>query len=607
MADAVQDRIEREARFASDVSHELRSPITALSAAVEVLDGRREELPERSQQALDVVVNQVRRFDQMVLDLLELSRLEAGVDESHREPVVLSDTVRRDRGPQRLRRRALRRHRRSEVPIILDRRRVERIVVNLLDNAKAHAGGPARVALEDGSRGTLRLVVEDSGPGVPPGERDRVFERFYRGTEARRRVGTGLGPGPGQRARHGHGWSGLGRGSPRRRGPLRGVVPGGPGVTLASAGRDLARDGRSGGWRPRCWRPTVALGAWACGVAPEGRRGRSTGATSSSGWPTPRPTHHVRPRCPAPTAGDDAATGDHGPRRAGQGLPGPGRQPGRRRPSDRRSGRICSGIIRELQNGPTSAERAAGLRTAVPFSAVTVLGISQRGRHGHDRRGAELPRAPPVADRAAAGGRSAGHDPHGSGPRHRPRPLHGGGNAVPVPRCDGSAPQEARPLGVARRLPAAGARAASPDPPCRLRRQRRFGGLSAGQGEDGEVVEGEELGGVARVARDAIGADLQERACAGPSARTRRPRAGSAAPCRSTQPIGSRVMASPAPLISSTKSDIDRLLRPPTVPPGGPATSTDGGGFTAPVVDVGTDEHSGRRQCASGDTYVTVS
>ena len=49
MADAVQDRIEREARFASDVSHELRSPITALSAAVELLDGRREELPERSQ------------------------------------------------------------------------------------------------------------------------------------------------------------------------------------------------------------------------------------------------------------------------------------------------------------------------------------------------------------------------------------------------------------------------------------------------------------------------------------------------------------------------------------------------------------------------------
>ena len=56
MADAVQERIEREQRFASDVSHELRSPITALTAAVEVLDARRDDLPDRSQQALDVVV-----------------------------------------------------------------------------------------------------------------------------------------------------------------------------------------------------------------------------------------------------------------------------------------------------------------------------------------------------------------------------------------------------------------------------------------------------------------------------------------------------------------------------------------------------------------------
>jgi two-component system, OmpR family, sensor histidine kinase MtrB len=85
MADAVQGRIQREARFSSDVSHELRSPITALTAAVEVLDARRADISERSQQALDVVVNQVRRFDQMVLDLLELSRLDAGVGDLHFE------------------------------------------------------------------------------------------------------------------------------------------------------------------------------------------------------------------------------------------------------------------------------------------------------------------------------------------------------------------------------------------------------------------------------------------------------------------------------------------------------------------------------------------
>jgi two-component system, OmpR family, sensor histidine kinase MtrB len=193
MADAVQDRIEREARFASDVSHELRSPITALSAAVEVLDGRREELPDRSQQALDVVVNQVHRFDQMVLDLLELSRLDAGVDESHQEPVVPADAVRRIATRYGYGDVPYDACRRSEVTVLLDKRRLERIVVNLLDNAQNHAGGPARIALEDGNRSALRLVVEDSGPGVPPSERDHIFERFFRGTEARRGVGTGLG------------------------------------------------------------------------------------------------------------------------------------------------------------------------------------------------------------------------------------------------------------------------------------------------------------------------------------------------------------------------------------------------------------------------------
>ncbi len=95
MADAVQERIERDQRFTSDVSHELRSPITALTAAVEVLDARRDDLPDRTQQALDVVVGQVRRFDDMVIDLLELSRLEAGAEDLHAEPVDIVELCER--------------------------------------------------------------------------------------------------------------------------------------------------------------------------------------------------------------------------------------------------------------------------------------------------------------------------------------------------------------------------------------------------------------------------------------------------------------------------------------------------------------------------------
>jgi two-component system, OmpR family, sensor histidine kinase MtrB len=193
MADAVQARIEREARFASDVSHELRSPITALTAAVEVLDGRRDDIPERTQQALDVVVDQVRRFDSMVIDLLELARIDAGATDLNVEDVSLVDLTRR----------VAARFGEPDVPIVavnglprraaLDKVRFERILGNLLENARNHGGGPVRIELAAAAPGRFRLAVEDGGPGVAQGERDRIFERFARGSAARHRIGTGLG------------------------------------------------------------------------------------------------------------------------------------------------------------------------------------------------------------------------------------------------------------------------------------------------------------------------------------------------------------------------------------------------------------------------------
>ncbi len=193
MADAVQTRLEREARFASDVSHELRSPITALTAAVEVLDARRADLPERTQQALDVVVTQVRRFDQMVMDLLELSRIDAGSTELHREDVQIGDLISR----------IAHRYGFPDVPIdvnpklaatiSIDKLRFERVLANLLDNANQHGGGPTRVTVEPRGRASIVLTVEDAGPGVARGERARIFERFARGSAARHKIGTGLG------------------------------------------------------------------------------------------------------------------------------------------------------------------------------------------------------------------------------------------------------------------------------------------------------------------------------------------------------------------------------------------------------------------------------
>ena len=192
MADAVQERIEREERFASDVSHELRSPITALSAAIDVLAARRSELSDRNQQALDVVTTQVRRFDRMVIDLLELSRLDSGTSAPRYESVEIVDFVRR----------IAQRSGFGTVPIVAsgivhdhitsDRLRLERIIVNLLVNAREHAGGPVAILI-DGRLDSIAITVVDEGPGIPEAERQRIFNRFARGTSAARGTGTGLG------------------------------------------------------------------------------------------------------------------------------------------------------------------------------------------------------------------------------------------------------------------------------------------------------------------------------------------------------------------------------------------------------------------------------
>ena len=193
MADAVQTRIEREARFASDVSHELRSPITALTAAVEVLDARRTDIPERTQQALDVVVSQVRRFDDMVIDLLELSRLDAGATDLNVETLDIIGLTHRiaarfgspdidvDVDPTTPR------------EIDIDKVRFERVLGNLIENANHHGGGALSVDVAPSRNKMLRFAVEDGGPGVAQSERDRIFERFARGSAARHRIGTGLG------------------------------------------------------------------------------------------------------------------------------------------------------------------------------------------------------------------------------------------------------------------------------------------------------------------------------------------------------------------------------------------------------------------------------
>ena len=196
MVDALQERIERDARFASDVSHELRSPLTTLATSLQVMEARRAEMPERSRRALDLLAADLNRFERLVQDLLEISRFDVGAANLDLEEVRFGELVRHAVGA------ALER----PVPIDLDattaglvvradKRRVERVVANLVANGETYGGGVVRVGATR-RNGRVRLEVDDAGPGVPPSEREHVFERFARGHTAGRRTnseGVGLG------------------------------------------------------------------------------------------------------------------------------------------------------------------------------------------------------------------------------------------------------------------------------------------------------------------------------------------------------------------------------------------------------------------------------
>jgi two-component system sensor histidine kinase MtrB len=194
MVDALAARIERDARFVGDVSHELRSPLTTLVTSVEVLGGRREELSPRGREALALVEGELSRFRRTLDDLLQLARLDgAAVSESAR-PVSLTALVREvmaDGGrPEEL----LAVDAEAGTTVRGDKTSLERAVRNLLDNADRHAGGPCAVGVERRD-GAVLVTVDDAGPGVAPEDRERIFERFARGPRAARGslAGAGLG------------------------------------------------------------------------------------------------------------------------------------------------------------------------------------------------------------------------------------------------------------------------------------------------------------------------------------------------------------------------------------------------------------------------------
>ena len=197
MADSLEDTILRleaaqaqNRRFVADVAHELRTPVAALVAEASILRNHLDAFPPEARRAGELVVHDIGRMRSLVEDLMELSRFDAAGEEIRLQPVDLERLL-RDVVAARHRDAVL------ELPderivIETDPRRLERILANLLDNAREHAAGALVVVRLRATTAEVRIAVLDRGPGVPPDRLGRIFERFYM-ADPSRRGGSGLG------------------------------------------------------------------------------------------------------------------------------------------------------------------------------------------------------------------------------------------------------------------------------------------------------------------------------------------------------------------------------------------------------------------------------
>jgi signal transduction histidine kinase len=178
-------------RFVADVAHELRTPLAALVAEASILREHLDALPTDSRRAGELLVGDVARMRSLVDDLMELSRFDASAERVTLEPVDLGRlvaAVAQARLPEA-------RLRLPDPPIVVESesRRLERIVGNLLDNAREHAPGTpvdVDVAIDGGD---ALIAVADGGPGVPADRLGRIFERFYKTNPSRHDGSSGLG------------------------------------------------------------------------------------------------------------------------------------------------------------------------------------------------------------------------------------------------------------------------------------------------------------------------------------------------------------------------------------------------------------------------------
>ena len=181
---------ERERRFTADVAHELRTPLGSVIAAASILEEDIAALPAASRRPMELLVAELRRLRGLVDDLLELSRLDAGQEQVQIDVVSLPDlvtSVLESHGwDERVQVHA------AACTVGTDRRRVERVVANLVGNAVQHGEDPIVVRVGAGPPAAT-IEVSDRGPGIPAEDVQRVFDRFAKLDTARSSGGSGLG------------------------------------------------------------------------------------------------------------------------------------------------------------------------------------------------------------------------------------------------------------------------------------------------------------------------------------------------------------------------------------------------------------------------------
>jgi two-component system, OmpR family, sensor histidine kinase MtrB len=178
-------------RFVADVSHELRTPLSALVAEASIIREHLDGLPPEARRAGELLAGDVARLRTLVDELMELSRFDASAEQVDSEPVdlvALVRTIATARLPE-----AHLALPSGPVVVATERRRLERILGNLLDNAREHAAAAGvDVELLQGADEVV-IAVADRGPGVPADRLARIFERFYKADPSRRSGSSGLG------------------------------------------------------------------------------------------------------------------------------------------------------------------------------------------------------------------------------------------------------------------------------------------------------------------------------------------------------------------------------------------------------------------------------